>query len=512
MRKKLTYNMLITLLAVLVSFLNGQNRGNRLGFQGLELLNYPHEFSYGGLYLAFSGDIKNLFFNPAGLSDVKDIQILINGSSINKKWYERQDYRNNRQLVTASFILDGLYTPPDTFNGMIDYEAFLLDTADNYYIVSDPDLGEYQYDEESADWEEKKSRNVAGLNVSIPLNLFNKKITIAAGYNKTPIYNYDRNETYLDPHFSDDKYNAPSRVTKEGDSVRINWYDFKRSRFGDLDEICFAVGFDISENVKLGLGYKYISGMTNDYQMLSKVAYFDLIKGYNTFRFSYDSLDLELEGESEFSAHRLNLGILYEHSRFNIGINVNLPYTISRNWQYDRTIAKATSERVEISGNDKLKLPMTYSAGIVVKPADNFIIGLSYNVNKLSRVKVERKYNQYEIPVEYLFMEDTLNVEENWSNMDYFTIGVIYSPVKNISLSAGYSYIPAVFIPDNVAIKDRGPMSDLFSFSLSTMLPFGEIIISYELNKLKYYDIYFSNTNYCTEKLDRLTVGYKISL
>ena len=68
--------------------------------------------------------------------------------------------------------------------------------------------------------------------------------------------------------------------------------------------------------------------------------------------------------------------------------------------------------------------------------------------------------------------------------------------------------IPQTFIPDGAAIKDKGPDANSYSVGASINLFFGRIDLAYQLKVLKYYDSYFSNTNYAFEKSSNILIGY----
>ena len=76
---------------------------------------------------------------------------------------------------------------------------------------------------------------------------------------------------------------------------------------------------------------------------------------------------------------------------------------------------------------------------------------------------------------------------------------------------AGYRYTTETFVPDGAAIKDRGPAATSYTLGASIKLfQMGRLDITYVIQHLKYYDSYFSNTNYVFESLDNFLFGYAI--
>ena len=474
-----------------------QHRGDNLAFQGLDIVNTSgvKALALGGAYTAISGELDAMFWNPAGLVGLPGFQLSINANSYQKIWRETQYYRPNRQLVTMSFILDGLYSPNPQYNGWYDNEAFLDDST---YIVQEPELGKDTYSEDAADWQKKVDdfglNNIAA---ALPLNLMGKTFVVSAGYNKQVlVMNYDRNQTYLDPHPAYDGYGAmPPRVTSTEDSIRVNWSDFERERMGPLQNITTAIAFELNKHIGLGLALNFLSGETDDFQSSKRLGYFDLVQGYNVFRFSYDTLDVLTNGTAKFSTTSLDLGVIAKFEKFSLGARLRFPHTFTKQWNYKTVTSNPdTSFSISNSGEDKMKTPLAYSLGLSLNPVSKFRIAFDLE---------HRPYNDIEF---------TFNVEDTtcrkWIDQTSFRIGIEFIPIEKLSLLAGYRNIPNVFIPDGAAIKDKGPVSESYTFGFSLKALMGRFDFAYEIRTLKYYDVYYSNTNWAYEKNTNFMFGY----
>jgi len=78
-----------------------------------------------------------------------------------------------------------------------------------------------------------------------------------------------------------------------------------------------------------------------------------------------------------------------------------------------------------------------------------------------------------------------------------------------VTLMAGYKNIPQVFVPDGSAVRETGPVAESYSTGASVdILDYGTIDIAYEWRILKYYDSYFSNTNYVSQKNGTFAIAY----
>jgi len=93
-----------------------------------------------------------------------------------------------------------------------------------------------------------------------------------------------------------------------------------------------------------------------------------------------------------------------------------------------------------------------------------------------------------------------------------FRIGAEYTPIELISVMAGYRDQPSLFIPDGAAIKTTGPSNKSYTFGLSFNTAFGRLDLTYVYSELRYYDSYYSNTNYNTNQLSNLLFGYTLEL
>jgi len=482
---------------MLVVQLPAQHRGDNLAFQGLSFLNGGGAKSeaMGGAFASIAGDLDAIFWNPAGLASVDRMQLAVSMHSSARLWQENQVYRPNRFFVTLPFYLEGLYIPDPVNNGRWDYEI----AQDTNYVVEAPELGLEPFSEEAADWQnEQTDFGISSITAAVPLKLFNRPIVLALAYQQQAhLLDYDRNDTYLNPHLGSLEYESLLRVDGS-DTTAVDWYRFERQRSGELQIFRGAVAMALNDQVEIGLRVGMLSGETDDMQALKKVGYFDLYRE-NRFIFSYDTLDAETAGLSTYSALDLSLGALLKLTNFNVGISITLPYTMNREWDYETAISD-TGQVVTIreSGTDKLKLPASYSLGLSFTPAETFTLAIDLEKVPYSQATFE------------LANGDTTH--KPWVDSSILRFGVEFRPTAFLSLLCGYQYITQEFVPDGAAFKDQGPGANRYSLGAGIQVGrLGRIDIAYDLQELKYYDSYYSNTNYVLELVNRLTVEYVYS-
>ncbi|RME01446.1 MAG: hypothetical protein D6814_01510 [Calditrichaeota bacterium] len=473
-----------------------QHRGDNLAFQGMEAYNRSgvQAVARGGAMTAVSGQLEALYWNPAGLVGLQGLQFFINSGQYDTEWWERQDYRPNRQLVTMSFILDGLYRPNPEYNGWLDNEAFF---ADSNYVVKEPVLGKDGYDKNAADWRKGLS-GTGALNIAagLPFSLLSKSWAVAIGYNHNiPVTDYDRNQTNLVPHPAFTGYgDLPDRVTSAEDSVRIYWSDYQRQRQGTLDEWQGAIAFALNRNLQFGIRLRHNSGSTDESQTLNRIGYFDLVQGIQIFRFSYDTLDVNISGTSKFSSTRFAIGGIAQFENFSLGVNVVLPHTLSREWHLTTSEeGPQRSTKHPDTGVDEMRVPLSFSAGLKLQPVASF--SLSFDIEHQPYSKAEFHFAR------------TDSTHRPWVDQTTYRLGLEFKPWNVLSLLAGYRSVPQVFVPDGAENGRRAPRADVFAYGLSLNLWRLRFDMAYEVTRLRYYDVYFSNTNWAANQDSHLMFG-----
>lgn len=490
---------IFTLIFILTAYtaLTGQHRGDNLSFQGI---NFENDFSVpalgmGNASVALSGSLSSVFTNPAGLADISKIQVSVSGSNLERNWRENQDYRPNRYFVTLPFYLEGLYVPLPENNNRWDHEV-ARDTS-NPYAVDLPGLGLDPFSEEASDWNnELNGTTLLNAAVAFPFRVINKSFVVSAAFSRSSVWDYDRNQTYLDPHPGYDIYGDMGRVNGV-DTLVIKWSDFMRSRKGYLNNVHYAAAVIINEYLKFGVGGVYSFGNTDDFQNLGRIGSFNLVRE-NRFRFYYQDMYSEVSGKSDFSSLKFNTGLILDLNRLRFGVNVNLPYTLKREWNYitQEIDSSGISER-NISGTDEAEIPADFSIGLSIKPVEDLTV--SFDLAKAAYSKTE-----FTLAIPDSFFN-------KWPDQTTIRLGAEYKASDLITLRAGYRNIPQLFVPDGAAVDDSGPVADSYTGGLGLNFFFGSFDFAFEYRRLKYYDSYHSNTNYVYENFFRVLAGFTYS-
>jgi hypothetical protein len=494
---KVFYNGIMILLLVATQSMFAQHRGDQFSFQGIDMIGDfgVRSSGMGDAYTAVSGDISSLYFNPAGLADISKNQLSVGGGLYSKLWRECQQYRPTKYFSSLSLYLEELYIPPHQSD-----TAYYLDgdaVKDASYNVTDPKLGTDPYTKAGENWHRyRRNYSLNNVALAVPLDFAAKGLVVAVSYNSNKLYDYDRNDTYLDPHPGYTFYNVLSTANMYNQQY-IHWYRYKRQREGTMNYLHFALAYQVFDNLQVGIRSKVVWGKTNDNLGLSKYGSFWLYD-QNIFGFRYeDGLDTTY-GTSKFSSMNFSLGVLYSFSKFKIGGQLTLPYTLTRKWDYTDSSKSwyATSKSLS-SGEDKLKMPFGYSFGVSYTPLSK--ITLSFDYEKIPYGEAEK-----DIVRKDKYYQDLVN-------QYIMRFGLEYRPYKFLSLSAGYKNTSQIYSPDGAADRSNGPVATGYSCGAAYISIYGRLDVTFTYSTLRYYDSYYTNTNYAAEFTNNIIVGYTIN-
>ncbi len=489
--------ILITLMFTSISML-AQHRGDNLSFQGL---TYKDNFStkaaaMGGAMTAVAGDLSSLFYNMAGLARLNGLQVSVNVNQYDREWRENQTWKVDRQFTTLPFYLEGLYIPKRENHGKWDYDLY-KDTAN--YRLNAPKLGLDPYDRNAAQWTKDNNkfgfRNIA---IAYPFTLMERKFVVAASYLTNSITDFDRNETFLSPMITSYDYeNNFKRLVNGVDTLNVEWTRFIRERNGLMNNIIVGLSNEVIENIMVGVGVKIQNGESDDY--LSQVRYGDIhLIDAQKFKFYFIDYSKIISGTSKYSSTSFNISTLIELSKIKMGLKIDLPYTLTREWNYTTVQKGLVNSTVATSGKDEVKMPAIINVGLSFQPVESFLISFNYESSPFSKA-------------EFNFATRDTTFRQ-WKDQNTIAFGLEYKMHEHVSLLAGYRSVPEVYVPDGAAIKDKGPASTSYNFGVSISTFLGRVDVAYEYRRLKYYDSYFSNTNYAFESNSSIMVGFTYSL
>lgn len=498
---------LIAVICFLLPALNSyaQRNGDSFAFQGF---GEPNDLSVkalagGGAYTASSGQLDALFYNPAGLAGITNLQVSISAAMRSRSWRDNQVWYPGGSYLLIPQYMENLYTPPEEFNGI------WSDSLGNPFGLSwdpadfkIPVQGADPYSEEAADFENTISN--FGLNniaAAYPFQVLDHNVVVSAAYSFSyGSVDYDWNGDHLDPHWGSSVSLAD--LAPADSVVRVNWDVYTRERSLGTSTIKGGVGVKLSDMFEVGAGVTALFGSTDDVMRLDRIGYFNFIQAGENWSFSYEDYNQITSGTSDFSGTGFNVGGIITFDNLSLGFNLQLPYTIERNWNYNQVTTETGDQTTKpINGIDKMKIPFGYNLGVKFKPSKSLSIQVDYELKPYSEAEFETTSE----------LQDDPN-RPVWKDQHTISAGVEFKVIDNLSLLAGYRSRTAAFIPYGVAIRDEGFPAESYTAGLSYQIFIGSLDLAYEFRSLKYYDVYFSSRNYTKVTSNNLLVGYTISL
>ncbi len=489
-----------------------QHVGDNLLYQGLAEQNSvsAKAAAYGNAFTSRTGDLSSLFFNSAGLVDIKSFQISFSAATQGKMWRDNQQWYAGTAYRNVPLYLDGLWEPDPAWDGIwsdslmqVRYDSLgnPVGTAWDVTTIKDPVYGKDVYSKERADNEYTSDKfSFDNIALAVPFQLVGKQWVAAGSYHKRyDVHDYDWNGTHLNPTW----HTSEITIAAPGDTTRTDWSVYTRERTGGVYSINGALAMELNKYIQLGIGFNRFAGETDDKLMLDRVGYFLTEHQGENWAFSHESHLSKTTGMSKFSSLQFNIGSIIKLDNFNFGFNVKLPYTVEREWNYATVITTTRgSTSYDSSGVDKVDIPATYNFGLTFKPYNKLTLSLDFEKTNYSKTT----YNLDET------FQDSLTLYTKWVDQFSLGFGVEYNLTKFLTVLAGYQSRTTPFIPYGVAIKDRGPSGETYSIGFSLNALWGRFDVSYNYYHLKYYDAFFTNNNYTLQSLKKLSFGYTIFL
>lgn len=502
----------IKLFALLFCFLNlsspvfSQGNGADFGFQGLST---PSDLgvkavAMGNAFTAIGGDLNSLFFNAAGLADIQTIQFSFSGMAVNRTYWENSYWIDRKQQPLYPFIFDGRLRIDPSWQGITDEELFDLIDIEDLHI---PEMGKYYYDKAVADWVTEQSSTLPfnSIAVALPLKFRGQNMVISGSFHqKFNIYDFDRNDAHTDPFVADYEYMYNEYIV-DGDTAAVNLSRFTRKRTGNIRGFKGAIAGDFGKYLNLGIGINFYSGKTNDNLVLDKLATLDMWSRY--FIFYADSAEemTRKTGTSEFSGAYTDINMQLKFERFRFGFVLNAPYTLKRKWSYKIQTENVSDAYTETTtGTDEVRLPATCALGMSARVTNEVNLSFDLVYNPYSKAEFKYSSNGYGDIV-----PDSTQMK--WVDQRIYRVGIAYTPVKMITLMAGYQNMPRTFIPWGAADRSKGPLVESYTCGFSFNVPYGRLDFAYNYQQMKYAETAYTYINYITQKQENFYVGYTLN-
>ncbi len=419
----------------------------------------------GGAMIAATADAGALFANPAALSQLQSSEIRGGFSWTSETISQTQAWIPNRFYPNFTLLMENLT------GGIKDP------------VVVDPkDALQKSYDNLSSNWEVTSTRlRPTMVAAAIPFEIEGFKVVAAAGFSHA--YNLDyyfQNNNSLDPNIG--LYRpAPMPVLRGTDTLAVHWFSSSSERKGAIYGITPALSITLSEHISLGAGLTILTGRSDDAELRRDrgLLVFDAVYRVQNYPIQYSTSAL---GTSKYSGVLANLGVFFRERYFSLAAAVKPPSTITRSW--DRTITIDTAGVVSQSarsGSDRLEVPISYSAGVLLTPASSWNIGIDYVVGQ-SGDAVYR-------------VSDGAAGTKPWLSATILRAGVEYRAADWLALRAGYRDVARTFAPEGTGLIGEPVTGSVYTGGVGLSFGMLGVDMAYEYQKIKYQDLWETNVN-----------------
>jgi hypothetical protein len=487
MMKKIRMSLVLGCLAMAgFASLTAQDAGSPLDLQGMNQ-SVPlgvRSRGMGGAVVASGNGASSLFANPALLSHVLSGEVRMAAYGAMSAQRQSQEWVPNRIYPGLSLLME-----------------------DKWAGIKDPDLSGLSAD--AAQWEKLQkpldtigpnwSRNktrMLPMSISAAYPIAFDDFLLVAGFGAAQtidLNHYFKNNNVLDPLIGSYRP-QPMPVVAVGDTLHVRWYQFTRRRDGAVYAYTPALAIK-SAGITLGFSASILNGSSDDFERRWDRGYLTFI--YNRFKIDPLYYTSTSTGTSKYKGLGGVFGMLWDLERFSVGVSVTLPMTITRT--YSGTISSDTTGShvsVAYNGEEKLKLPLRYTVGVLLTPRAKWNISFDYGTSGFSDTE------------ELLADGTTL---KPWIGGNAFRLGTEFLPAGWLAIRAGFREEVQPFSPAGSAIIGEAAHASVTSAGAGVTIGMFIVDLAYEYSVLHYQDLWQSNINDNLYEQHRafIEVGYR---
>jgi opacity protein-like surface antigen len=461
---------LLPLLGLLAAPLAAQDVAPPLTLQGLSRLSVPgaRATGMGGSSAATAGDAMALFSNAALLSFLPGAEVRLGGRYARTEFSQNQEWLPNELFAEFSLLFE-----------------------QNPATVVKP------FDDLPADWDYATSalRPASGA-LSVPVEVGGVGLTGAVGFTEWANLDYfHQNNNALSPNIGQMRP-APIPRPKTNDTLYVQWYQHNVQRTGSVYAAAPALALQIGDDLSLGVSVSILFGSSDDAEfrgdrgLLKLTTQPNSTSSWNNFQLVEASFTQSSSGTSEYSGWIPALGVAFRQQAFAIGINAQLPATVTRTWSWTtQTATDSSSVTAQVTGEERLEVPFTFAAGIALFPSKQWAIAVDYAVNNYGSM-------------EYV---DAAGAASNpWVDGATFRVGVEFRPAEWIMLRAGWREDPQVQAPAGSGLPSEPARGHVYAGGIGVAFSGLLLDLGYEYGSLETEDAWLSNVNYNTRVSHRL--------
>ena len=351
--------------------------------------------SMGGAFSAIGDGSSGMYWNPAGLADVKNGQVYLESYSL--------FYRNNTSFLGNSFA--------------------------NPFNVS----------------------RVNGLGILYPVATVRGSLVFGIGFNR--IHHYDDLMSFSG--YSNYNNGMEFPINTDG---QLLYYGFNKDveRYekimsnGARDLLTISFGIALSPNLAGGISVSKMKGLENyDFEFLQK----DIADNYQQFPADFQSYEVFQSLKTKTEAWKLRGGVKYIYSPFQFGFSIALPYNVNvveNHGTQERLIFDNAdySDTLEFGYYDyKVQMPATMDLGIAFVTDLNLSFSIAYRLQDWSKMQFNlMDFSAQSEDYTIMSVENDL-IEQEYRLVSQLRVGVEglipFSKTFGITVRSGMAFIPS---------------------------------------------------------------------
>ncbi|MBU1356302.1 MAG: outer membrane protein transport protein [Candidatus Edwardsbacteria bacterium] len=190
----------------------------------------------------------------------------------------------------------------------------------------------------------------------------------------------------------------------------ITW-EREEKQTGGIDAITPAIAFQVTPQFSVGAaGNILVKGST-----------------YTSERTYSDGDFYNVEENYSYSGFNINAGALATMNKFNIGVSMRLPFTLTESAERQRTSNYLTPATYDTTYPDfEVTMPLMFGAGIALKPTDKFTISADFEHRSYSNSEATKKIAVYDTLTWVATGTKDTTYNMGWHNVNQFRFGLEY--------------------------------------------------------------------------------------
>jgi long-subunit fatty acid transport protein len=338
----------------------------------------------GGAYVGVADDYSAIYWNPAGLAQMRKMEFWLELSNLN--YGNQVEFQGNLRDVSThatKFNSIGFTFPVPTYRGSL---VFAL----GYQRLKD-----FEYQNEFSGFSSEGTSRLSFIGV--------------------------------------DPSNPDSAINFFGREVKKTGY---ASDEGSINQWSFAGAVDVSPSASVGLALNFWTGSSNYLQDFDQL---DVLNNFNTFPADFDEYKENRKISSDYSSFNAKLGMLLhsgKNARIGLGIESPQTFKVKEDYSSDSKLYFDNGDLFTFPDNGRfeynVKLPFRFSGGASVALGQVLLSG-SAKYTDWTQVK----FNTREL--------DSLNryfKTDYRGTLEYRVGAEVGIPVYDSQIRAGYIYIP----------------------------------------------------------------------